>query len=294
MRIAVTGGSGFIGRATVEAAVAAGHVAWSFDRSHGDDVLGDLSGLKDADAVLHLAGMLGTAELFDAPQEAVDVNVTGTLRILEWCRAHRAAYVGISMPPVFPSVYTATKTAAVRLASAYHHAYGIPVSHVRAFNAYGPGQAHGPGHPQKIIPTFASRAWAGQPIPVWGSGEQLVDLVDARDVAGMLVDALRVGGDDTTFDAGTGEAVTVNEVAHRVLDMTGSQAGIEYLPMRPGEVETAIRATGEGWDRLGWRPTLNWDSVAAAVFAYRPFPVARGTAYDATVVTGPAVEEVKP
>lgn len=288
MRIAVTGGSGFIGRATIAAAAAAGHAAGSFDRSDGNDILGDLSGLQDADAVIHLAGVLGTAELFDTPQLAVDVNVTGTLRILEWCRAHRAAYVGISMPPVFPSVYTATKTAAVRLASAYHHAYGIPVSHVRAFNAYGPGQAHGPGHPQKIVPTFATLAWRGEPVPVWGSGEQLVDLVHADDVARMLIDALRVGGDDVTFDAGTGTGVTVNEVAARVLDITGSQAGVARLPMRAGEVETEIRATGEGWDRLDWAPALSWDRFADAVRAYRPFPGARGAAFNAAVVTGPA------
>lgn len=268
MRIAVTGGSGFIGRAAVVAATKAGHTAWSFDRSDGNDVLGPLDGLKDADAVIHLAGVLGTAELFDRPEEAVSVNVTGALRILDWCRDNHAAYVGITMPDAFPSVYTATKIAAARLATAYHHAYGLPVSHVRAFNAYGPGQAHGPGHPQKILPTFARAAWSRRPIPVWGSGNQWVDLIHSDDVGRMLVDALRCGGDDAVFDAGTGHPVTVGQLASQVLDFTGSQAGVEYLPMRIGELETAIRATGEGWDRLGWRPALDWARVEQAVRWY--------------------------
>lgn len=268
MRIAITGGQGFIGRAAVLAAENAGHDVWSFDRHDGNDVLGNLSALVDADAVVHLAGMLGTAELFDDAEAAVDVNVKGTLRILEWCRDYSVRYVGITMPHVFPSVYTATKICAQRLATAWHLAYDVPVSHVRAFNAYGPHQAHGPGHPQKILPTFATEAWAGRPIPVWGDGEQTIDLVHADDVGRMLVEAT-AHGDDAVFDAGTGIPVTVNQLAGEVLEITGSRAGIEYLPMRPGEVPVRIAAEGEGWDRLDWRPALDWSRVAETVRWYR-------------------------
>jgi UDP-glucose 4-epimerase len=142
------------------------------------------------------------------------------------------------------------------------------VSHVRAFNAYGPGQAHGPGHPQKIVPTFARAAWQGLPVPVWGDGTQTVDLVHADDVGRMLVDAAG-HGDDAVFDAGTGEAVTVNEVASIVLGITGSSAGVEYLPMRTGEEATTIVAKGEGWDRLDWRPVMDWQRLEDTVGWYR-------------------------
>ena len=172
------------------------------------------------------------------------------------------------MPPVFPSVYTATKVCAGRLATAWHKFKGVPVSHVRAFNAYGPGQAHGPDHPQKIVPTFATEAWAGRPIPVWGDGTQTVDLVHTDDLARMLVDAVD-HGDDVTFDGGTGVPFTVNQVARTVLAVTGSQAGIEYLPMRDGEEPTTIVADGEGWDRLGWKPEHSDAKFAAAVESYR-------------------------
>jgi UDP-glucose 4-epimerase len=268
MRIAVTGGSGFLGQAAIRAAEAAGHEAWSFDRAHGNDVLGDLAALKGADTVVHLAGMLGTSELFDAPEAAVHANVIGTLRVLRWCQDHDAGYVGITMPPVFPSVYTATKIAADRLATAWHTAYDVPVSHVRAYNAYGPGQKWGPGHPQKILPTFARAAWEGRPLPVWGDGEQTMDLVHSDDVGRMLVDAA-AHGDDVTFDAGTGVAVTVNELAAVVLDVTGSTAGVEHLPMRKGETPTRIVAGGEGWDRLDWKPEHSWQRIAQVVDWYR-------------------------
>lgn len=267
MNIAVTGGAGFLGQAAIQAADDAGHDVWSFDRSDGHDVLGDLSGLMGADAVIHLAGVLGTSELFDTPELAVDVNIKGTLRILQWCRENDAGYVGITMPPVFPSVYTATKMCAVRLASAWHKAYGMPVSHVRAFNAYGSKQAHGAGHPQKIVPTFARCAWENEPIPVWGDGSQTIDLIHADEVGRMLVDACRYG-DDRTFDAGTGVPVTVNELAQFVLRVAGSTAGIKYLPMRIGEEATQIVAKGEGWETLDWRPDLDWQKVEEVVRSY--------------------------
>lgn len=268
MKIAVTGGSGFLGQAAIHAAENAGHGVWSFDRTHGDDILGSLDGLRDANVVIHLAGMLGTSELFDAPEGAVHANVIGTLRILRWCQDNSAAYVGISMPPVFPSVYTATKMCAASLATAWHRAYGLPVSHVRAFNAYGPGQKWGPGHPQKVLPTFARAAWENRPLPIWGDGEQTMDLVHADDVGRMLIDAA-THGDDVTFDAGTGVAVTVNELAEHILKVTGSTAGVKYLPMRTGETPTRIVADGDGWDRLDWKPEHDWARVTAAIEWYR-------------------------
>jgi UDP-glucose 4-epimerase len=274
MKIAVTGGSGFIGQYVMERAAADGHRAWAFDRSDGHDVLEDLSGLRgedgNPDAVIHLAGILGTSELFDVAEQALKINVIGSQRVIEWCRDHGARYVGISMHSRFPSIYNATKVASREVATAYHVAFGLPVSHVRAYNAYGPGQAYGTGHPQKILPTFARLAWEGKPIPVWGDGEQSVDLVHAQDVARMLLDACYFGGNNEVFDAGTGVPVTVNEVARFVLEITGSTAGIEYLPMRIGEKPAEIKADGLGWSSLGWKPELDWDKVADTVRWYKP------------------------
>ena len=69
--------------------------------------------------------------------------------------------VMITMPRVNRSVYAATKACAMDLARAYQEAGQLEVSFVRAFNVYGPGQAHGGDHPQKILPTFATRGWRG-------------------------------------------------------------------------------------------------------------------------------------
>ena len=266
MRVLVTGASGFIGRAVAARLAAAGAEVVPFDLPAHD--IRDPLSFEDITHVIHLAGVLGTAELFGRVTEALTVNVIGTANVLAAAVDAGAGYTGITMPAVFPSVYTATKIAARELERAFHHAYGLPVSRVRAFNAYGPGQAHGPGHPQKIVPTFAARAWAGQSIPVWGDGEQTVDLIHVDDLARLLADAIAFE-DDVTLDGGTGQAMTVNQVAQMVLDITGSKAGVDYLPMRPGEVPTKIAATGEGWDRLGWRPAFDPARFAAAVESCR-------------------------
>lgn len=270
MKIIVTGGHGFIGQSVCAWGSGIGHKMVAYDMRDGNDVRHmSMDKIGDADAVIHLAGILGTSELFQRPYDAIDTNVIGTLNVLERCNLLGMRYVGITMPPVFPSIYTATKVCADRLATAYHYAYELPVSHVRAFNAYGPSQKYGPGHPQKFLPTFATYGWQNKPLPVWGDGTQTIDMIHVGDLGRMLIEAVD-HGDDVTFDGGTGIPVTVNEVAEVVLDVTGSTAGIEYLPMRMGETPTRIVATGEGWDRLSWKPKLNWQEVWRTIMAYKP------------------------
>lgn len=273
VKVVITGGKGFIGRAVAAELQAKGYETATYDRSEGFDVQNPLFAefLKDreAGAVVHLAGVLGTHELFDEPEHAIDVNVHGTLNVLKACVRNEIQYVGITMPAVFPSIYTATKVAADCLASAFHNAYDLPTAHVRAFNAFGPGQAVGQGHPQKIIPTFASYAWKNKPIPIWGDGSQTVDLISTKQLAKVFARAIDFE-DDSVFDGGTGVPFTVLEVAERVLEITGSNAGVEFLPMRRGEVQTQIVATGEGWDKLGFKPEFIDDELVATVESYHP------------------------
>jgi UDP-glucose 4-epimerase len=270
--VLVTGGRGFLGEYVRAQLAARGHRVATYDRHDGHDILNGLmlaDHVAGYDAIIHLAGLLGTHELFDRVADAIKVNVQGAANVLDAAYRVGARYVGTTMPVAFPSIYSATKHAQVGLERAFHHTYGLPVSRVRAYNAYGPGQRHGPGHPQKILPTFATEAWAGRPIPIWGDGTQTVDLIHVADLGRLLVDALD-HGDDWTVDGGTGIPFTVNAVAEMVLTITGSKAGLEHLPMRRGEVPTQVAATGEGWERLDWKPEFDPDRFAAAVESYRP------------------------
>jgi UDP-glucose 4-epimerase len=270
MKVAVTGGAGFIGRHTVAALEARGDKVVVVDRAHGKDLLTDnlTKAFKGCDSVIHLAGVLGTSELFDEVQTAINVNIGGSARVLDAVSKLGIGYVGITMPDCWPSVYQATKLAAVRLASAYVDRFDIKVSHVRAFNAYGPDQAHGKGHPQKIVPTFAHNSWRGKPIPVWGDGDQTVDLVHVDHIANQLVrEAYRQGvkglvDNNRTVDAGSGQQFTVLEVVHMVADITGCGL-VEFLPMRPGEIPHTKLCAERGTD------IFDPDKFREAVEAYQ-------------------------
>jgi UDP-glucose 4-epimerase len=279
VKVMVTGGGGFIGSHVMEKLTEYGIESVSFDL-HGDGPAGApwrrldvrsyaqvYSMLAGCTHVIHLAGVLGTAELFPRAHDAVDANVHGTLNVLQACEYRGAAFVGITMPDVWDNVYQATKLCAKRLASAWHRHKGVPVSHVRAYNAFGVGQkVHGV---QKIIPTFADRAWKGEPLPVWGDGTQQVDLVWAGDLAEMLIRACEFG-DDQVFDGGTATGLSVNEVASYVIARAGNRSQISYLPMRAGEHPAKVVAEGEGWDLLGYTSQgVRWDMLDRTVDSYR-------------------------
>lgn len=292
--ITVTGGKGFIGAHVARYAEAAGHQVRFFDRRQGWDILGDFAhvdtGLRGSDAVIHLAGVLGTLELFDSIPEAIEINVRGSYNIQRWCSLNNVQYTGILVPPVFPSIYCATKEASRAIATALHEAGRLKVSHVIAYNAFGPGQAYGPGHPRKFGPTFSVAALNGKPIPIWGDGKNLIDPTPVEVVARMLVDATE-HADNAIFDGGIGTAVTVTEIADLVreyamdlLSWPGFPRPHAYEPMRIGESPTNVAATGQGWDRLDWNPAdyqATWrEYLRETVASYVGVP------YDAELTSG--------
>lgn len=295
MKVLITGGSGWIGRATAKVLEEFGHEPISFDRRTGGDVRSVVDiddATRKVDHVIHLAGVLGTHELLATPLIAVDINVIGGMNVINACRNHGVPLTEITMPRVNPSIYAATKACAMDLALAFLDAGELAVNFVRAYNAYGPGQAYGGDHPQKILPTFASHAWADKPIPIWGDGSLWVDLVHVDDVARMLVEAIGQPMDGQVYDAGSGYPQTVLEVARKVNALAGRGADfVTHLQPRKGERTTSTDADvarGEGWDRLGgWRPVFDPELFRRAVESYRPLQnEGEFVRRDGTVVSG--------
>lgn len=233
MRVTVTGGSGFIGSAVCD------ELRWRdmdprpFDRVHGNDVL-DFGPGDCGDAVIHLAGALGTAELFDDPYGAIETNIVGSMRVIDACAKAGVPLVQITMPSIWRNVYQATKRCAVDLADAWQMHRGLQVTHVCAFNVYGPGQHVLPV--RKFLPTFATAAWRDRPIQIWGDGQQMMDVVHVQDTAVVLVEALtRCPHEGETLEAGSGVGTSVLAVAEAVRDHVGRGTSIEMEPMRAGE-----------------------------------------------------------
>lgn len=253
MRVLITGGSGFIGSAVQRELERRGSEFVPFD--HPNDIR-DTEAVVDAtrhvDAVINLAGILGTSETFGAEREVVDVNISGALSVAEACRLHGVPMVQIGTGHRGqPNPYAITKACAEDLLLARGDAVNI----VRAFHAYGPGQKafppHGKSSVRKIIPSFVCRALTGMPIEINGDGSQVVDMVHVDEVARILLDALAAPY-GRTLEAGTGCGSSVDDVALDVLMACGSESEIVHLPNRPGEPPGAVVVAQEPLSNKPW------------------------------------------
>jgi nucleoside-diphosphate-sugar epimerase len=257
--VLVTGGAGFIGGYVVRDLIGRGYTVTVLDTRGrtvpgATTILGDIrdtaavsEAVTRSDGVVHLAGLLGTAEMVKTPRPAVEVNVMGALNVLEAAAANDVPLVNISVGNHWmDNTYSITKDTADRFTRMYRRFRGARVANVRAFDAYGPGQTapapFGPSHVRKVIPSFACRALAGLPIEVYGDGLQTIDLIHASDVARILVSGLEevdAGREPSVPEAGSGVPITVLDVAKLIIGIVGS-GSITHLPMRPGESPGAV------------------------------------------------------
>lgn len=248
LKVLVTGSRGFIGQPTMQELSRRGHEAVGFDLPNTVLSADGLSAAAEqADAIIHLAGMLGTAETIGVEWEAAQVNIQGTLNVLDVAADRPVVLIGTGHKGQM-NPYAITKGAAEDLALSRVQWTGAQATIVRAYHVYGSGQKasapYGQSPVRKIFPTFACQALTGAPLQVWGTGHQLVDMVWVGDVASVLVDAAENPRPGAVVQAGCGNPRTVRQVAADIIQAARSESTIEYLPMRPGEpVDARVYAT---------------------------------------------------
>ncbi len=290
-KVLVTGGAGFIGSHLVDKLISRGYSVVVLDNFHSGEmksfceILGrasfeviegdirDRKAVREAmdgvDAVVHLAALIDVEESVNNPLETHDVNVNGTLNVLnEAVRsgvrkllfASSTAVYGEGNPlplkeehslnPISP--YAASKISAEGYCRAFNNCYGLGTVILRYFNIYGPRQKHGAY--SGVITRFLQSALEDEPLVVYGDGKQTRDFIHADDVVDATILALeKANSKGETFNVCTGRPTAVNELAEIVKEVIGKDLKVIYDRPRKGDVKNNYGDPSKAGNILGFK-----------------------------------------
>jgi UDP-glucose 4-epimerase len=292
-RILVTGGSGFIGGALVEALRVDDIPVTVVDRepcSREDvtSVQGELSDpavreaalTEDVTAVVHLAAVTSVLKSVEEPARTYAENVGITQELLELARQRGTARfvlastnavigdVGVKtittdLPPRPLTPYGATKAACEMLLSGYYGAYGLSTCALRFSNVYGQGM----GRKDSFVPRMMRAALTGEGVRIYGDGTQRRDLVHVHDVVAAL--RLAVDGDHVgPAIVGAGESVSVLDMVEATREVTGCEIPMEHIDAPKGEMPAVVVDLSASERDLGYRPTVGLRDGLASTWRY--------------------------
>jgi UDP-glucose 4-epimerase len=227
--------------------------------------------LQGVDCVYHLAARVRVPESVHYPAEYNEVNVGGTVALMQAMRdtgvrrvvlaSSGAIYGEQEQQPVDEaqtprpnSPYGVSKIAAEYYTSTLGTLYDIETVSLRIFNAYGPGQDLPPSYPP-VIPQALRQAQTGGSIVIFGDGSQTRDFVFVDDVVEALVSAATASSANrTVINIGSGQEVSIRELAAHVVRVTDKQASILYNPSVSGGVSRLVADVRLARELLGWAP----------------------------------------
>lgn len=250
--------------------------------------------VDDADVVVHLAAAVGVKLIVESPVRTIETNVNGTQQILEAACKKRKLVLTASTSEVYgkntnvpfredadlvlgPTTkgrwsYAASKALDEFLALSYWKEKKLPVVVVRLFNTVGPRQT---GRYGMVLPNFVKSALANEPIQVYGNGQQSRCFCDVRDTVQALVrliDTQRAVGE--VVNVGNTEEVSIEALARRVKERTGSSSAIEFVPYdrayEPGfeDMMRRVPCIEKLQALTGFRPQTSLNEIIDRVSAY--------------------------
>jgi len=300
MKALVTGGAGFIGSNLALALLARGDsVVILDDLSSGcatnlppaaQFIRGDIRDsrcVRDAmdgvGCVFHLAASVGNKRSIDHPVRDAEINILGTLQVLEAARAAGIGKIVVSssaaifgelktLPiredhPVEPdSPYGASKLCAEKQALAFGKLHGIETVCLRYFNVYGPHQrfdAYG-----NVIPIFVFQALREEPLTIFGDGEQTRDFLHVGDVVQANMKAADTLGVHGPFNIGSGMRISINALVDRLRATMGTLPPVRYAPARPGDVRDSLADITAARTAFGFQPRIGLTAGLAEYVAW--------------------------
>ena len=288
MKIAVTGGSGFIASHVVDHLLAAGHEVVAIDhrvRPHRDDVqfedidVLNLSALIQAtagcDFIFHLAAVSNVNYAHKYPVYTVDLNIKGTANVLEAARLNDVRRVLFASTvwiytgtrgngsltedepfhlPDAGHIYTTSKIASEMIIHNYWQLYRQPFTILRYGIPYGPRMRE-----ELVIPIFIRKALSGEPILIEGDGSQYRNYVYIDDLARAHLLALNKKAENQVYNIEGSRRISIAEIAHTINHVLGGGIEIKYVPARPGDYAGKEVSARKVHDELGWAPIIDFE-----------------------------------
>ncbi|WP_376984663.1 NAD-dependent epimerase/dehydratase family protein [Bosea sp. R86505] len=294
----VTGGAGFIGSHMVDVLIEAGFAVRVVDnltgghlsnlkQHHGNPDLTtewvDIRTLEPGNAVFegaryvfHLAGIGDIVPSIEKPIDYMDVNVQGTVRVLECARAagvQKLVYAASSscygladtptredhrIDPMYP--YALSKYQGEQAVFHWNKVYGLPVNSICIFNAYGP-RVRTTGVYGAVFGVFFRQKLAGAPYTVVGDGTQARDFIYVRDVAEAFFASAMTDVVGERFNVGADDPQAIN----RLVEILGGD--VVYVPKRPGEPDVTHADITKIRSMLGWEPKVPFEQGVANMLA---------------------------
>jgi dTDP-glucose 4,6-dehydratase len=151
--------------------------------------------------------------------------------------------------------YNASKAASDHYVRAYHETFGLPTTITNCSNNYGPFQ-----FPEKVIPLFVTNALDDKPLPMYASTQNRREWLHVRDHCGAIELVLEQGEAGETYNVGSGVEASIEEIADRVLELTGKSASLKTIvPDRPGHDRRYLLDSSKIERELGWQPEIGFD-----------------------------------
>lgn len=293
----VTGGAGFIGSHLSRSLAQSGHNVLVLDNLTGKGAAeraaemaeqgisltnGDVrdaatceSACRGVDFVLHLAAEPSVARSIEDPFTCVAVNVEGTVNMLQgaarsgsvrrFVYTSTCAVYGDASSEAIPETnpldpltpYASSKLAGEYFCRNFFRLHGLETVALRYFNVYGAGQDPN-GAYAAVIPRFLSRIVAGEPIVVYGDGEQSRDFVHIDDVvaANVLAATADRGVCGRSFNIGSGRRTSLNELIDKLEKIAGARVAVERQPARNGDIKHSHADIGAASRGLGYEPSV--------------------------------------
>lgn len=224
----------------------------------------------DTDVVIHLAARAGVRPSIEQPALYADVNINGTLVLLEVARQHGLKrFIFASSSSVYGnnekvpfseddnvdlpiSPYAATKKAGELICHTYHHLHGIAINCLRFFTVYGPRQ-----RPDLAIHKFARLIEAGRPIPVYGDGSMMRDFTYIDDIINGVVASIGRCTGYEIYNLGESQPIGLSDLIAEIEHALGKEAKKEYFPQPPGDVDRTFADVAKAQRDLSYRPSTD-------------------------------------